>query len=123
MAKRQPAAPPLEQQPRQRRPPPEKKFSVGGIGVAIWLNTIDSDDGPKSFRSVTIAPRRYQDRQTGEWKDSTSFNPGDLPALIFVLTKVQEFVFTVPLPGQEPEPAAGQAANGDAERGEDGLPF
>lgn len=119
MAKRQPAAPP----PRPKRQPPEKKFAVGGIGVAIWLNTIESDDGPKSFRSVTIAPRRYQDKQTGEWKDSTSFNPGDLPALIFVLTKVQEFVFTVPYPGQEPEPAAGQAANGDAERGDADLPF
>ena len=121
MAKRQPAAPPLEQQPRQKRPPPEKKFAVGGIGVAVWLNTIESDDGPKSFRSVTIAPRRYQDKQSGEWKDSTSFNPGDLPALIFVLTKVQEFVFTVPLPGQEPEHAAGH--NGDGELDKDGLPF
>ena len=120
MAKRQPtAAPP----PRPKRQPPEKKFAVGGIGVAIWLNTVDSDDGPKSFRSLTIAPRRYQDRQTGEWKDSTSFNPGDLPALIFILSKAQEFMFITPLPGQEPESHNGSHANGDTERGEDGLPF
>ncbi len=120
MAKRQPAAQP----PRPKRQPPEKKFAVGGIGVAIWLNTIDSDDGStKSFRSLTIAPRRYQDRQTGAWRDSASFNPGDLPALIFILSKAQEFIFTTPLPGQEPETANGNHANGDSERGEDGLPF
>ncbi len=44
MAKRQPAATPPEQ-PRPKRPPPEMKFSVGGIGVAVWLNTVDTDQG------------------------------------------------------------------------------
>lgn len=88
--------------PRQSRHP-EKKIGpfAGGIGVAIWLNTADTDDGQKQFRSVTIAPRRYQDRETGEWKDAGSFNPSDLPALIFALQKAQEFVFTTPLPGQD----------------------
>lgn len=101
MAKKQSAetAPP----PRQQRLPPETKIGpfAGGIGVAIWLNTTETDDGPKQYRSITIAPRRYQDRETGEWKDAPSFNPGDLPALIFALQKAQEYVFTKPLPGQE----------------------
>lgn len=98
MAKKQSAP-----QSRQQRSPPEKKIGpfAGGIGVAIWLNTAESDDGPKQYRTVTIAPRRFQDKETGEWKDSGSFNPGDLPALIFALEKAQEFVFTTPLPGQE----------------------
>lgn len=87
---------------RQARPHPEKKIGpfAGGIGVAIWLNTAETEDGPKTFRSITIAPRRYQDRETGAWKDAGSFNPGDLPALIFALTKAQEYVFETPLPGQ-----------------------
>lgn len=99
MAKKQQSPPPRE----QHRSPPEQKIGpfAGGIGVAIWLNTVDTDDGPKQFRSITIAPRRYQDRQTGEWKDAGSYNPSDLPALIFALTKAQEYVFTKPLPGQE----------------------
>jgi len=98
MAKKQSAP-----QTRQSRSPPEKKIGpfAGGIGVAIWLNSVDTDDGPKQFRSITIAPRRYQDRETGEWKDAGSYNPSDLPALIFALTKAQEYVFTKPLPGQE----------------------
>ena len=49
MANRQSAQPPSQQQ----RTPPEKKIGpfAGGIGVAIWLNTVDTDDGPKQFRS------------------------------------------------------------------------
>lgn len=99
MAKKQPAAP-----SRPPRHPPEKKIGpfAGGIGVAVWLNTIDTDDGPKQYRSITIAQRRYQDRETGEWKDAGSYQPSDLPALIFSLQKALEFVFETPLPGHEP---------------------
>jgi hypothetical protein len=84
---------------------PEKKIGPypGGIGVAIWLNTVDTDHGPRQFRSITISPRRYRDSESGEWRDSTSLRAGDLPALIFALTKAQEYVFTTPLPGQDEE--------------------
>ncbi len=90
-------------QAQHERTPPEMKFGPfpGGIGVAIWLNTASNDDGSKHFRSITIAPRRYQDRETGEWKDAGSFNTSDLPALIFALQKAQEYVFTTPLPEKE----------------------
>ncbi|MDB5387804.1 MAG: hypothetical protein JWM11_3450 [Planctomycetaceae bacterium] len=89
--------------PSQPGSGPEKKIGpfAGGIGVAIWLNTVDADEGSKLFRSITIAPRRYQDRETGKWKDVGSFNPSDLPALIFALQKAQEYVFTTPLPDQD----------------------
>ena len=43
--------------------------------------------------------------------------------MIDVLGKAQEFMFTTPLPGQEPESHNGSPANGDTERGEDNLPF
>ncbi len=89
---------PAPEKPRQL---PETKFGpfAGGIGVAIWLNTVPVENGVKQFRTVTIAPRRYQDRKTGEWKDSGNFNPSDLPALVYALQKAQEYVFTTPLPG------------------------
>ena len=91
--------------PQKPRTPPELKIGpfTRGLGVAIWLNTTETDDGPKSFRTITIAPRRYQDKKTGAWLDAKSFHPSDLPALIFALQKAQEFVFTKPLPGQESE--------------------
>jgi hypothetical protein len=86
---------------------PEKKFGPfgSGIAVAIWVNTITTDTGPRKVRSITLSPRRYLDRQSGEWRDSASYWPGDLPALIFALTKAQEYVFTEPLPGEQPAEA------------------
>lgn len=91
-----------EQTPRPARQP-EKKIGpfAGGIGVAIWINTAETADGPRAFRSVTIAPRRYYDREAKEWKDAGSYNPGDLPALIYALAKAQEYVFETPLPEQK----------------------
>lgn len=82
---------------------PEKRIGpyAGGIGVAIWLNVIQTDNGPRKIRSVTVSPRRYREAETGEWKDSPSLRPGDLPALIFALQKTQEYIYTTPVPGQD----------------------
>ncbi len=51
---------------------PEKKWGPfhGGLGLAVWLNQVDTPDGTRYFRSITIAPRRYRDPKTGEWKDA-----------------------------------------------------
>ncbi|MGE0533447.1 MAG: hypothetical protein AB7O68_00630 [Pirellulales bacterium] len=86
---------------------PEKKIGpfAGGIGVAIWLNSVTTDDGPREIRSLTITPRRYLDKESGEWRDAGSFRPGDLPALIFALQKAQEYVYTTPLPKDGSEQA------------------
>ena len=88
---------------------PEKKFGpfTGGIAVAVWTNTVQTEHGPRQFRSITISPRRYLDRQTGQWKDANSFNPGDLPALIYALSKAQEFVFETLLTEHPGQPEAG----------------
>ena len=100
-----------------QRKPPEKKISPvhSGISVAIWLNQFDGDDGPKHFRSITLAPRRYYDRTAGEWKDSSSYEPADLPALVFALQKAIEYCYSTPLPGQKPEDSRSNGANGNGE--------
>jgi hypothetical protein len=86
---------------------PEKKFGPypGGVGVAIWVNSIQTDQGERKIRSVTIAPRRYRDPKSGKWRDAGSYRPSDLPALLFALAKAQEFCLTEPIPGDD--------ANGD----------
>lgn len=91
---------------RAPKVPPEKKVGpfANGVGVSIWLNKIETDQGPKQVRSITINPRRYFDRESSQWKDSSSYNPSDLPALIFALTKAQEYCYETPLP----EAAAGE---------------
>ena len=86
--------------------PPEKKFGPfhSGIGVAIWLN--DFDDGERKFRSITIAPRRYYDRDSKKWKDAASYQPADIPALIYALQLAQAYCFETPLP-EPPKPPDG----------------
>lgn len=87
-------------QSQSRRPEKSIGPYPGGIGVAIWLNTIETSDGPRKVRSITISPRRYRDAESGEWRDAASFRPMDLPAMLFALTKAQEYCYTVPLPGE-----------------------
>jgi hypothetical protein len=94
---------PKASQSRSSARQPEKKFGPypGGISVAVWLNNVQTEVGPRKMRSITISPRRYRDPQSGEWKDATSYRPGDLPALLFGLQHALEFVFTEPISGQE----------------------
>ena len=84
---------------------PEKKWGpfASGVGVAIWLNEADTEQGKKFFRSVSIAPRRYRDEKTGEWNDSGSLRPQDLNALLLALQAAADFCATTPLPGQSAE--------------------
>lgn len=104
---------------REKSRYPEKKIGpfANGVGVSIWLNTAETDEGTRAFRSITINPRRYFDREANQWKDAGSYNPADLPALIFALEKAQEYVYETPLPGEP-------AANGDSQAapGEE-IPF
>ena len=81
---------------------PEKKWGPfhGGVGVAVWLNEIQTDVGPKFFRTLTIQPRRYRDKKTGVWKDAKSLRPTDIPALLLALDAAMQFVAHTPLPGQ-----------------------
>jgi hypothetical protein len=100
---------------------PEKKFGPfhGGCGLAIWLNEVKTDNGPRYFRSVTVQPRRYRDRKTGKWKDAVSLRPSDLPALILAMEAAQQFIAVTPLPGQAAEVDDAEAlADGEVPNGQ-----
>lgn len=43
-------------------------------GSPIGLNHIETDDGPKTFRSITVTHSRYQDRTTRDRKDTEATN-------------------------------------------------
>ena len=70
---------------------PERKWGPfhGGVGVAVWLNEVEADEGKRYFRSITIAPRRYLDEKTGKWEDASSLRTTDLPSLILALHTAQ----------------------------------
>lgn len=70
---------------------PVKKFKVGGIQVAVWENRIPNQQGQDDLlHSVTIE-RRYKDEQ-GNWRSASSYRTGDLPKLLFALTKAYEYL-------------------------------
>ncbi len=66
---------------------PVKKFSVGGVQVAIWEN--EGKEGSKYY-SVSF-DRRYKDKND-EWKSTSSLKANDLPKAILALQKAYEFV-------------------------------
>ncbi|MFN0019442.1 MAG: hypothetical protein ACKVP0_14345 [Pirellulaceae bacterium] len=115
--------PPLAAKPSRPARVPERKIGpfAGGVGVAIWLNHAETDQGPRIFRSITVNPRRYWDADSNQWKDAPSYNPTDLPALIFALQRAQAYVFETPLPDQ---PGSGGASNGEKPpQPQDEIPF
>ena len=103
---------------------PEVKFGPfrGGVGVAVWVNEVQTDTGPRFFRSVSIQPRRYRDRKTGEWKDSGSLRTTYLPALILGLKAAHEHCLSAPLPGQPAEEEHVEA-DADTPANGDSIPF
>ena len=87
-------------QPSQTRNMPERKFGpyANGIGVAVWVNRIETDEGPRVTRSVSINPRRYKDRQTGEWKNAASYGVNDVHLLLIALEQARDYLLTQPIP-------------------------
>lgn len=87
------------QQPARR---PEKKIGPfhNGLGIAIWLNTVETDQGTRYFRSVSIAPRRFRDPKDGAWKDAKSYRPVDLATIALALDAARAYCSSTPLPGQ-----------------------
>ena len=77
-------------------PGPIKKFSVGGIQVAIWEN--EGKEGVQ-FNSVSF-DRRYKDKD-GNWQSTTSLKMNDLPKAVLALQKAYEYLAL-----KEPEIAA-----------------
>jgi hypothetical protein len=84
---------------------PEKKYGPfhNGLGIAIWLNCVETANGPRYFRSITLAPRRYREPKTGEWKDAASYRPVDLATLELALAQARQYIASTPLPGQPVE--------------------
>lgn len=103
--------------PQQPKKLPEKKFGPfsNGVGVAIWINEAETPNGARLFRSITIAPRRYFDRETNQWKDAAGYTTADLPGLIYGLQKALAYITDVPLPeldlpesAEAPPPPSGE---------------
>ena len=71
---------------------PEKKFRAGAISATIWRNQITTKDGQdREVRTVSFQ-RSYKDKDTDEWKTTSSLRAMDLPKAVVVLNKAYEYL-------------------------------
>lgn len=66
---------------------PVKKFRLGLIKAAIWIN---SSEKGRTWHNVTVS-RLYKDGD--DWKESSSFGRDDLPVVGKVLDQAHTWIF------------------------------
>ena len=62
---------------------PVRKHRSGAVSAAVWENTIQTNDGPKTVQNITFQ-RGYRD-DTGQWKNTDSYTPASLGNLLSVV--------------------------------------
>lgn len=104
---------------------PEMKYGPfhGGVGIAIWVNEVQTDQGPRFFRSLTIQGRRYLSKKTGSWEDAGSFRSTDIPSLVLALSAAHRYMLETPLPGQPVEEEAPLEVPATPTNGDGTVPF
>ena len=69
---------------------PEKKYKAGAVSATIWKNEGQKNGKTFAFHTISLG-RGYKD-SSGEWKNSSSLRPGDLPKAALVLGKAYEYL-------------------------------
>ena len=68
---------------------PVAKFRAGQVSAALWQNDIQVRGQTVKVLKATVQ-RRYKDKDSGEWKSSTSFSRNEIPLAIYCLQKAFE---------------------------------
>jgi hypothetical protein len=71
---------------------PEMKFKAGGITATVWRNTLTNKEGKQGDVLSVSFDKRYLDKETNEWKSTSSLRAMDLPKAVFVLNKAYEYI-------------------------------
>ncbi|TWU37509.1 hypothetical protein Q31b_42970 [Novipirellula aureliae] len=66
---------------------PVKEFRLGAVRASVWINRKESGE---NWFTVSTS-RGYKDRD-GDWSDSKSFRPHDIPVLGNVLELAQTWI-------------------------------
>ena len=67
-------------------PGPVMRFRSGAVSATVWENQ-HKDGG--TYPSVKLS-RSYRDKQTQDWKDTSSFSVNDLPVVAILARKAFE---------------------------------
>ncbi len=68
---------------------PVAKFRAGQVSSALWQNDIQVRGQTIKVLKATVQ-RRYKDKDSGEWKSSTSFSRNEIPLAVYCLQKAFE---------------------------------
>ena len=68
---------------------PEKVFRIGFVSASIFANDVDTDDGKRTIRSVSIQ-KRYKDGD--DVKYTSSFNLAELPQALRAMQLAQAHI-------------------------------
>ena len=71
---------------------PEMKFRAGAISATVWRNTITKKDGTQADVRTVKFQRSYKDKDTDQWKNTSSLRATDLPRAVVVLNKAYEYL-------------------------------
>ena len=70
---------------------PERTFKVGAVQASVFLNEIAYGDDVRQSYSVNLH-RRYQDKETQEWKSNSVFRLSELPQAQLALKLATTYV-------------------------------
>jgi len=68
---------------------PVAKIQAGQVSAALWENQVQIKGKTVTLLKTTVQ-RRYKDKDSGEWKSSSSFSRNEIPLAIYCLQKVFE---------------------------------
>ena len=71
---------------------PVEKVRVGAVSATIWKNEVKKDN--KTFVNFSVGISRSYKNKDGEWKETNSYTPSDLPKLGLAIVKAYDYVLT-----------------------------
>ena len=93
-------------------PGPVMRFRSGAVSATVWEN--QRKDGG-TYPSVKLS-RSYRDKQTQDWKDTSSFSVNDLPVVAILARKAFEALALDHAMGSSGHaPAGGETSEADGE--------
>lgn len=72
---------------------PEKTFRIGNCECAVFLNSIESDNGTQEVYNVSLH-RHFFKKTEQKWDKNSSFRLADLPQAQLVLQLATDYVAT-----------------------------
>jgi hypothetical protein len=68
---------------KQKSSPPAKTFTCNRIQAAIWVESVENEEGAFESQSIRIS-KSFKDKQSGEWKRTDRLFADDLPNVAVV---------------------------------------